>query len=55
MGEFFVTLEFDGLIVPSARHTCLNAVIFPDRLNGNAGMEVETTEAVDWGAWRGRG
>jgi len=47
-------LEFDGLIVPSARHTCLNAVIFPDRLNGNAGIEVETTEAVGWGAWRGR-
>lgn len=47
-------LEFDGLIVPSARHVCLNVVIFPDRLNGDAGVEVETTEAVDWGLWRGK-
>ena len=44
-------LEFDGLVVPSARHACHNLVLFMDR--GAAGMlQVRSTEDVDWAAWR---
>jgi hypothetical protein len=44
-------LEFDGLLVPSARHNSTNLVLFMDR--GIAGtLEVVSAEAVDWAAWR---
>ena len=46
-------MEFDGLLVPSARHKSQNLVIFMDR-NGAASLESLTTEAVDWAAWRAR-
>ena len=48
-------LGFDGLIAPSARWPCLNAVLFTDRIPpGNIRhMECET-EPVDWAAWRRR-
>jgi hypothetical protein len=46
-------LEFDGLLVPSARHNSANLVLFMDR--GVAGsVEVKSTESVDWPTWRGR-
>ena len=44
-------LEFDGLIVPSARHASLNLVLFMDRIDGGA-LEVKSSEDVDWDAWR---
>ncbi len=44
-------LEFDGLIVPSARYDCSNAVIFIDRLDGGH-VEVKDTKEVDWSDWR---
>ena len=43
-------LEFDGLIVPSARYECLNLVLFSDRLP--ALPRVKRSEALDWKAWR---
>jgi RES domain-containing protein len=44
--------EFDGLLVPSARHNSANLVLFMDRgLSGS--VEVTSTEPVDWAAWRG--
>jgi hypothetical protein len=44
-------LEFDGLLVPSARHRSHNLVIFTDR--GAAGsLTVRRTETVNWSAWR---
>jgi hypothetical protein len=44
-------LEFDGLVVPSARRACHNLVLFMDR--GAAGvLQVRSTEDVDWAAWR---
>jgi RES domain-containing protein len=46
-------LEFDGLIVPSARYDCLNLVLFLDCL-GDDRIDVASTEAVDWDAWRRR-
>lgn len=44
-------LEFDGLLVPSARHGSANLVLFMDRgLPGS--LEVKSTQGVDWIAWR---
>jgi hypothetical protein len=42
-------LEFDGLIVPSARADCENLVLFLDRVTN---LEVVSNERVDWAAWR---
>ena len=46
-------MEFDGLLVPSARHSSHNLVVFMDR-DGAASLENLTTETVDWAAWRRR-
>jgi RES domain len=48
-------LGFDGLIAPSARWACLNAVLFTDRISPGE-IQVAETEAgpVDWKAWRKR-
>ena len=43
-------LDFDGLIVPSARSTELNLVIFTEKL-GTA-LAVEASAPIDWAAWR---
>jgi RES domain-containing protein len=46
-------LDFDGLIAPSARWSCLNLMLFTDRI---APSEIEIAESeetpVDWAAWR---
>lgn len=44
-------LEFDGLLVPSARAACSNLVIFLDRILPGA-LEVTSSEIVDWNVWR---
>ncbi|MBY0361391.1 MAG: RES family NAD+ phosphorylase [Phreatobacter sp.] len=44
-------LEFDGLVVPNARHACLNLVIFLDRVERGA-LDLRESQAVDWAAWR---
>jgi len=46
-------LEFDGLLVPSARHPSSNLVIFMDR-DASGSLEVSQTHPVDWSAWRRR-
>jgi hypothetical protein len=48
-------LGFDGLIAPSARWECLNAILFTDRISP-ANIEIGETEPepIDWGAWRRR-
>lgn len=45
-------LEFDGLLVPSARADCRNLVLFLDRAAEGNRLEVLASEAVDWAAWR---
>jgi hypothetical protein len=46
-------LGFDGLIAPSARWECLNAMLFTDRIPPDAIVVVETEkQPIDWGAWR---
>ncbi|MGH7032142.1 MAG: RES family NAD+ phosphorylase [Stellaceae bacterium] len=47
-------LEFDGLIVPSARYDCANIVLFLDRASDGNRLELLGTEDVDWEAWRKR-
>ena len=42
---------FAGMIVPSARWSGLNLVLFTDRLEPGA-LDVRTQEPVDWAAWR---
>ncbi len=46
-------LNFDSLLVPSARWHCTNAVLFTDRIEP-ARLTLEATEpdAVDWDEWR---
>jgi RES domain-containing protein len=45
-------LSYDGLIVPSARSSALNLVLFLDYLDVAAALQVEAAEDVDWPAWR---
>ncbi|MBM3551030.1 MAG: RES domain-containing protein [Alphaproteobacteria bacterium] len=46
-------LGFDGLVAPSARWDCLNAVLFTDRVAPGAIAVLETEKRpVDWRAWR---
>ncbi|HEY1930689.1 MAG TPA: RES family NAD+ phosphorylase [Acetobacteraceae bacterium] len=45
-------LDFDGLIVPSARSAELNLVIFTERLDAGDRLKVEASESVDWSVWR---
>jgi RES domain len=45
-------LDFDGLIVPSARSAELNLVIFTEKLDVGERLKVEASEPVDWSAWR---
>jgi len=47
-------LEFDGLIVPSARTTCANLVVFLDNLSPDCALRVRDTQPVDWPSWRRR-
>jgi len=48
-------LGFDGMIVPSARWPCMNAVLFTDRIEPSA-LAVQETEAdqIDWATWRAK-
>jgi hypothetical protein len=45
-------LDFDGLIVPSARSAELNLVIFTEKLDASERLKVQASETVDWSAWR---
>lgn len=47
-------LEFDGLLVSSARAPCPNPILFPDRVAQNGHLELRTFKPVDWDAWRQR-
>jgi RES domain-containing protein len=46
-------LGFEGLLVPSARWPCSNAVFFTDRIAPDAlSLEGNEADAIDWAAWR---
>jgi hypothetical protein len=44
-------LEFDSLIMPSARFHCANLVIFTERATP---LVLRNSQAVDWESWRRR-
>ena len=44
-------LEFDALLVPSARFSCNNLVVFNERDNK---IELLNSSPVNWGEWRNR-
>src|ERR1700710_1241989 len=45
-------LEFDGLLVPSARFKCNNLALFTDRVSQPWQLQVVSSEHVDWEKWR---
>ena len=45
-------LDFEALIVPSARWDCLNLVLFLDRLDISAQLESLESSPIDWPTWR---
>jgi RES domain len=46
-------LDFEGLIVPSARWNCSNLVIFSDRIAPDAiSHKGSESDPIDWTAWR---
>ena len=46
-------LDFDALLVPSARSNCSNLVIFTDKLDSNGLANVDSEEEpINWTAWR---
>jgi hypothetical protein len=47
-------LEFDGILVPSARFPCSNLVLFTDRVTHAGHMQLVSSEDVDWTDWRKR-
>lgn len=47
-------LEFDALIVPSARSPALHLVIFLESVLAEGALTVLDSEPVDWSAWRSR-
>jgi RES domain-containing protein len=51
IGDAAFFLGFEGLIVPSARSSALNLVLFSDRLEVTD-IEVEDSESIDWQSWR---
>lgn len=45
-------LEFDGILVPSARFSCSNLVLFTDRVSHTGHLQLVSSEAVDWADWQ---
>ncbi len=54
IGEAAFVLDFEGLIVPSARWDCSNLVVFLNPASVDAGGRLTFVEAMDvnWPAWR---
>lgn len=45
-------LDIEGLIVPSARWSATNLVLFMDRLSDRESLKVVETRDINWPAWR---
>lgn len=45
-------LEFQGMLVPSARWPCSNLVIFMDQIDINTAILIEDGERINWPAWK---
>ena len=44
-------MEFEAMLVPTARFTCKNLVIFAERCNH---ISIVESEPVNWDLWRGK-
>jgi hypothetical protein len=51
IGDAVQFLEFDGLIMPSARWACDNLILFPENMGDGALVTAASSESVDWLAW----
>lgn len=51
IGTAISFMEFDGLIIPSARWECENLVIFDDNLSTENILNVVESKEVDWQEW----
>jgi RES domain-containing protein len=49
IGEVAHFLDYDGLVVPSARHECLNVVVFCERVAAEDVTVVADFGVVEWG------
>lgn len=45
-------LEYQGILVPSARGDGINLMLFTDRLDLDSSIEVINEEDINWPAWR---
>jgi RES domain-containing protein len=54
MAEVAHFLEFDGLIVPSARWSCSNVILFCDRVPPDAMEATHDHGLIDWAGWAQR-
>ncbi len=46
-------LDYEGLIVPSARYDCLNLVLFTDRISLDTQLDfVPPPDDINWLVWR---
>jgi RES domain-containing protein len=54
IGEIAHFLEYDGLLVPSARWGCLNAVVFCERAAPEQLELLASHGLVDWNTWEAR-
>jgi RES domain-containing protein len=45
-------LDYQGLLVPSARFDCINLVIFLDRIDSERQIKLSKQSEVNWPAWR---
>lgn len=51
IGAAVAFLECDGLIVPSARWSCENLVIFTENHRLTSKLEILSSEEIDWQTW----
>lgn len=54
IGEAAFMLDFQGMIVPSARWPCNNLVLFVERIDFNKNIRLQYQTGVNWPAWRER-
>jgi len=52
VGEAAYMMDYQGLIVPSARWECNNLVLFVERIDLNEHIELIDMSEVDWPAWK---
>lgn len=52
VGRAAYMLDYEGLVVPSARWPCENFVLFVDRIDINAQIALAGSSDVNWPAWK---